>query len=46
MEQDHAGNLLIVNATMVLPEATLLGDLRVENGTITEVVQGGGRRAG
>ena len=45
MEQDHAGNLLIVNATMVLPEATLLGDLRVENGTITEVVQGGGIEA-
>jgi dihydroorotase len=45
MENDNRGNLLIVNATMVLPEDTVIGDLRVENGTITSIVAGGGIEA-
>ena len=31
------GNILISGATMVLPETTKLGDLRISNGIITEV---------
>ncbi|MDB9834453.1 amidohydrolase family protein [Candidatus Poseidoniaceae archaeon] len=45
MENENRGNLLIVNATMVLPEDTVFGDLRVENGTITSILAGGGLEA-
>ena len=45
MENENRGNLLIVNATMVLPEDTVIGDLRVENGTITSILAGGGLEA-
>ena len=38
-------NLLILNATMVLPEGTMIGDLRVENGMITDIATGGGLEA-
>ena len=36
MERKNTGDLLILNATMVLPDQTVLGDLRVENGTIAK----------
>ena len=42
MENGNPGNILILNATMVLPEDTAIGDLRVENGTITTISIGGG----
>ena len=42
MENGNPGNILILNATMVLPDDTAIGDLRVENGTITTISIGGG----
>ena len=35
-------NLLIQNATMVLPDTTVVGDLLIENGLISTVLPGGG----
>ncbi|MEC7167834.1 MAG: hypothetical protein VXW14_02465 [Candidatus Thermoplasmatota archaeon] len=35
-------DLLIQNATMVLPHTTVLGDLLIENGQITKIQPGGG----
>ena len=37
MDQKNNGNLLVLNATMILPDKTVLGDLRTENGTISEI---------
>ena len=42
MENGNPGNILILNATMILPEDTAIGDLRVENGIITTISIGGG----
>ena len=42
MERKNTGDLLILNATMVLPDQTVLGDLRVENGTISKIAINGG----
>ena len=38
-------NILIQNATMVLPNTTVVGDLLIEDGTITAVQPGGGLTA-
>ena len=35
-------NMLIQNATMVLPNTTVVGDLLIENGQITSIQPGGG----
>ena len=35
-------NILIQNATMVLPNTTVVGDLLIEDGTITAIQPGGG----
>ena len=35
-------DLLIQNATMVLPHTTVLGDLLIEDGQITKIQPGGG----
>ena len=35
------GNILISGATMVLPETTKLGDLRISDGVISEVSEPG-----
>ena len=35
-------NLLIQNATMLLPETTVVGDLLIENGIISAIQPGGG----
>ena len=35
------GNILISGATMVLPETTKLGDLRISDGIISEVSEPG-----
>ncbi len=42
MDPKNNGNLLVLNATMILPEQTVLGDLRTENGVISEIKIGGG----
>ena len=42
MSNEHTGNLLICNATMILPDETIIGDLRVEQGIIAEIAPGGG----
>ena len=42
MERKNTGDLLILNAMMVLPDQTVLGDLRVEHGTITKIAINGG----
>ncbi len=42
MSNEHTGNLLICNATMILPDETIIGDLRVEQGIIAEIAAGGG----
>ena len=39
------GNLLICGATMVLPEKTIIGDLRVSGGKISEISVGGGLKS-
>ena len=38
---DNRGNLLISGATLVLPEATKIGDLRITNGIIAEIGDAG-----
>jgi dihydroorotase len=45
MRDELHGNLLILNATMVLSKETVVGDLRVANGTIFEIKRGGGLEA-
>ena len=37
----NSGNLLIGGATMLLPNATMVGDLRIKNGVIAEISEAG-----
>ena len=38
---ENNGNLLICGATMVLPNATKIGDLRISDGIIAEIAEPG-----